>query len=115
MLDTEKELINCRMENITDSYQEILKRFVSPFYLFVISLVACLITIKSKDDYKFTKYKFGLFMFGVMAIIVSEVSIKYSSLNIFQNICLLVLPILLFFLVYVYFIIKLKKSNLITQ
>ena len=57
MLDTEKDLINCKIENIASSYQEVLKRFISPFYLFVLSLIACLIIIKSKDDYKYIKYK----------------------------------------------------------
>ena len=115
MLNTEKDLINCKIENITNSYQEVLKRFVSPFYLFVLSLIACLIIIKSKDDYKYIKYKFGLFISGVVAIIVSEVSINYSSPNIFQNVYLIFLPILLFFLVYIYFQIKIKKSKLMTQ
>ena len=114
MFDTEKELINCKIENITTSYQEILKRFISPFYLFVLSLIACLIIIKSKDDYKYIKYKFGLFIVGVIAVIISEVSINYSSSNIFQNIYLIALPIFLFLLVYTYFKIKIKKSNLIT-
>ena len=114
MLDTEKDLINCKIENIASSYQEVLKRFISPFYLFVLSLIACLIIIKSKDDYKYIKYKFGLFILGVIAIIISEVSINYSSPNIFQNIYLISLPILLFFFVYVYFQIKIKKSKLIT-
>ena len=114
MLDTEKDLINCKIENIASSYQEVLRRFISPFYLFVLSLIACLIIIKSKDDYKYIKYKFGLFILGVIAIIISEVSINYSSPNIFQNIYLISLPILLFFFVYVYFQIKIKKSKLIT-
>ena len=115
MLDTEKNFINCKIENIANSYQEILKRFISPFYLFVLSLIACLIIIKSKDDYKYIKYKFGLFILGIVAIIISEVSINYSSPNIFQNIYLISMPILLFFLVYIYFQIKIKKSNLITR
>mgnify|MGYP001299230258 CR=1 FL=1 len=55
-----------------------------------------------------------LLILGVIAIIVSEVSINYTSSNIFQNIYLIALPILLFFLVYTYFQIKIKKSNLIT-
>ena len=115
VLNTEKNLINCTIENITNSYQEILKRFISPFYLFVLSLIACLIIIKSKDDYKYIKYKFGLFILGIVAIIISEVSINYSSPNIFQNIYLISIPILLFFLAYIYFQIKIKKSNLITR
>ena len=112
MFKTEKVLINCRIENIADSFQEIFKRIISPLYLLVLSLIACLIIIKSKDDYKYTKYKFGLFMFGVITIIVSEISIKYSSANTFQNIYLLSLPILFFLFIYSYFKIKLRKPNL---
>ena len=109
---TEKVLINCRIENIADSFQEISKRIISPLYLLVLSLIACLIIIKSKDDYNYTKYKFGLFMLGVITIIVSEISIKYSTANTFQNIYLLSLPILFFLFIYFYFKIKLRKPNL---
>ena len=113
MFDTEKQLINCKYENIKESFQEIFKRFISPFYLPVLSLIACLIIIKSKDDYKYNKYKFGLFFLGVSAIIISEISIKYSSINVFQNIYLVSLPALFFLSIYLYFKIKLKKPNLI--
>ena len=109
---TEKLLTNCQIENIPNSFQEMFKRIISPLYLLVLSLIACLIIIKSKDDYKYTNYKFGLFMFGVITIIVSEVSIKYSSVNTFQNIYLLILPILFFLFIYSYFKIKLRKVNL---
>jgi len=112
MFKTEKLLTNCQIENIPNSFQEIFKRIISPLYLLVLSLIACLIIIKSKDDYKYTNYKFGLFIFGVITIIVSEVSIKYSSDNAFQNIYLLILPILFFIFIYTYFKIKLRKVNL---
>ena len=112
---TNKKLNNCIPENLNDSFQEILKRFISPLYLLTLSLIACLIIIKSKDDYNYFKYKFGLFIFGVITIIVSEVSIKYSSVNIIQNINIFSLPILFLITIYLYLKIKLKKPNLITQ
>ena len=112
---TNKKLNNCIPENLKDSFQEILKRFISPLYLLTLSLIACLIIIKSKDDYNYFKYKFGLFIFGVITIIVSEVSIKYSSANIIQNINIFSLPILFLITIYLYLKIKLKKPNLITQ
>ena len=115
MFKTEKVLINCRIENIADSFQEIFKRIISPLYLLVLSLIACLIIIKSKDDYNYTKYKFGLFMLGVITIIVSEISIKYSTANTLQNIYLLSLPILFFQFNYFYFKIKLRKPNLVKK
>ena len=92
-----------------------MKRFISPLYLLTLSLIACLIIIKSKDDYNYFKYKFGLFIFGVITIIISEVSIKYSSANIIQNINIFSLPILFLITIYLYLKIKLKKPNLITQ
>ena len=54
---TNKKLNNCIPENLNDSFQEIFKRFVSPLYLLTLSLIACLIIIKSKDDYNYFKYK----------------------------------------------------------
>ena len=112
---TNKKLNNCIPGNLKDSFQEILKRFISPLYLLTLSLIACLIIIKSKDDYNYFKYKFGLFIFGVITIIISEVSIKYSSANIIQNINIFSLPILFLITIYLYLKIKLKKPNLITQ
>ena len=110
---TKKSLVNCQTNNIKISFQEIFKRIILPFYLPVLTLIASLIIIKSKDDYDFFKYKLGLFIFGVMTIIISEISIRYSSSNILENIYLVSLPILLFFFIYIYFKIKLKKPVMI--
>ena len=112
MFKTGKISTNCKINNIATSFQEIFKRIISPLYLLVLSLIACLIIIKSKDDYEYTKYKFGLFMLGVVTIIFSEISIKYSSASTLQNIYLLSLPILFFLFIYFYFKIKLRKPNL---
>ena len=81
--------------------------------MLTLSLIACLIIIKSKDDYNYFKYKFGLFIFGVITIIISEVSIKYSSVNIIQNINIFSLPILFLITIYLYLKIKLKKPNIV--
>jgi len=110
---TKKKLINCKINNIKISFQETFKRIILPFYLPVLTLIASLIIIKSKDDYEFFKYKIGLFILGVITIIISEISIRYSSSNIIENIYLVSLPILLFFFIYIYFKIKLRKPVMI--
>ena len=112
---TNKKLNNCIPENLKDTFQEIFKRLVSPLYLLALSLIACLIIIKSKDDYEYFKYKFGLFVLGVITIIISEISIKYSSANTIQNIQLFSLPVLFLVTIYLYIKLKLKKPNLIRQ
>ena len=112
---TNKKLNNCIPENLKDTFQEIFKRLVSPLYLLTLSLIACLIIIKSKDDYEYFKHKFGLFVLGVITIIISEISIKYSSANTIQNIHIFSLPILFLVTIYLYIKLKLKKPNLIRQ
>ncbi len=112
---TNKKLNNCIPENLKDTFQEIFKRLVSPLYLLTLSLIACLIIIKSKDDYEYFKYKFGLFVLGVITIIISEISIKYSSANTIQNIQLFCLPVFFLVTIYLYIKLKLKKPNLIRQ
>ena len=112
---TNKKLNNCIPENLKDTFQEIFKRFVSPLYLLTLSLIACLIIIKSKDDYEYFKHKFGLFVLGVITIIISEISIKYSSVNTIQNIQIFSLPVLFLVTIYLYIKLKLKKPNLIRQ
>ena len=91
----------------------LVKRIILPFYLPILTLIASLIVIKSKDDYEFFKYKLSLFVFGVIIIIISEISIRYSSSNILENIYLIFLPIILFFLIYIYFKIKLRNPVVI--
>ena len=110
---TKKSLVNCQTDNIKISFQEIFKRIILPFYLPVLTLIASLIIIKSKDDYEFFKFKFGLFIFGVITIIISEISMRYSSSNILENIFFTSLPLLLFFFIYIYFKIKLRKPVMI--
>ena len=112
---SDKDFINCIPKNLKDNLQEIFKRFISPLYLLTLSLVACLSIIKNKDDYEYFKYKFLLFVLGVITIIVSEISIKYSSENIIENVHIMSLPIIFLLAIYLYLRIKLKKPNLISQ
>ena len=112
---TNKRLNNCIEENLKDTFQEIFKRLISPLYLLVLCLIACLIIIKSKDDYEFLKHKFVLFILGVIAIIISEISIKYSSPNTIQNMHVFSLPVLFLIIIYFYIKFKLKKPKLINQ
>ncbi len=108
-------LINCKIGNLKDSFQEINKRIILPLYLPVLSLIACLLVLRSKDDYNFSRYKLLLFIFGVTAIVISEISIRYSSTNFLQNIYLFFIPVLLFLSIYIYFIRKFKIINLIKK
>ena len=106
---------NCQENKFKENIQEISKRIVVPFYIPILSLIASLIIIRSKDDYNFLRYKFTLFLLGVATIIVSEISIKYSSVYDLQNLLITSIPIFLFIVIYIYFIKKFKIPNLATK
>ncbi len=99
---------NCKWENFQRINQELIKRFVLPFYLPILSLIACLLITKSKDEFKFNKFTYLLFLLGITIIIMSELSIKYASENYLHNFFLISLPILMFLVIYSYFIFKTK-------
>ena len=104
--------LNCQINRLNDYLQEIFKRTILPLYLPILSLIACLIIIKSKDDYNYLRHKFLLFVFGVVTIIISEISIKYSGNQLLQNLIPITFPIISFILIYGYFIKKFKIPNL---
>ena len=109
------DTINCNKSNLKNTYQEIFKRMFLPFYLPVLSLIASLIIVKSKDDYRFSRYKFSLFIIGVSVIIVSELSMRYADESILLNSWLASIPVILFISIYLYFIKKFKLSNFINK
>ena len=102
---------NCKWDNFGRINQELIKRFILPFYLPILSLIACLLITKSKDEFKFNKFSYLLFLLGVMIIIISELSIRYASENYLSNFFLITLPVLMFLLIYSYFIFKTRTPK----
>ena len=100
--------LKCNKGFLSNLKQEIFKRFYLPFYFPLLTIIACLLITKSKDDYKFTQFKFILFNIGVAIIILSEVSIRYSGLKPLYSYIFIFIPIILFISTYLYLFNKAK-------
>ena len=100
--------LRCDKQFLSNLKQEIFKRFYLPFYFPLITVIACLLITKSKDDYKFTQFKFILFNIGVAIIVLSEVSIRYSGLKPLYSYIFIFIPIILFISTYLYLFNKAK-------
>ncbi|MDA7565780.1 LptF/LptG family permease [Candidatus Pelagibacter sp.] len=87
------EILTCSKDVITNIKEELFKRFYKPIYLLLLSSIACLILLISKENKKFTFYKYIIFFIGIMAIIVSEISLRYSSYNIFGQYFFVTFPV----------------------
>tara|TARA_B100000787_G_scaffold166457_1_gene151728 strand:+ start:847 stop:1935 length:1089 start_codon:yes stop_codon:yes gene_type:complete len=100
---------NCRLQNFENIYQEVYRRLVLPLYCPLLFMIALLLILQSKDYVHYNKYKYKVFIFGFLSIILIETSTKFISSNYIINYFIFMLPIFLSFLMYVYFI---KKLNL---
>ena len=105
-----KKFINkyCEVRSIKSVYEEVYKRLVLPFYIFVISLIAASLIIEPKSQYLNKFHKLNIFLVGVFVIILSQLSLNYilkSSIFIYLGI---VLPILLIIIYYLILSVKTK-------
>jgi len=88
--------------------QEFFKRIYLPIYIPLLMLIACLQITKSKDNFDYNRFKFILFLYAVLILSLSEISIRYiANKNIYEKI-FLILPIFLFLLNYLFLKKKLE-------
>ena len=105
-----KNIKNCSTENISNIFKELYKRFVIPFYIPLLSLIPFILILTSKESLNFNKVRIFTFLIGLLAIIFSETTIRLVSNKIFQNISLVVIPLLFILLIYFFLFYKFKLN-----
>ena len=104
---------NQYIDRVDDIYkevvQELLKRIYLPIYLPLISLVACFLIIKSKENQGYAKLKFLLFSIGIIILLFSKLSIKFAAISQVSLLTFLLVPCLIFYLTFNIFKTKAKK------
>ena len=102
------EVQNCNKNNLSQIIKEIYKRLILPFYIPLLMLVSLLLINFSKENDKYKKNKIFVFCIGILLIIISETSITYIEDSIQKNIELIILPIMLSIILYLYFFYNFK-------
>jgi lipopolysaccharide export system permease protein len=87
---------------------ELFKRFFLPLYLPLIGMIACLLILKTKDDFNYKRFQIIVFLLGVVVISFSEISIRFVNANFVNNIIFSLIPVVLFLLVHFFFLYKTK-------
>ena len=103
-----ENILNCSKNNLNNVYKELYKRFIIPFYIPLLVLVALLIILSSKENINYNKIKIFTFLLGLFFIIFSETTIKMISEIIYKNIMISFLPFLFVLIIYLVF---LKKTS----
>ena len=103
-----KNIENCSYENIHNIFKEAYKRFITPFYIPVLSLISLFLIILSKENLNYQKLRLFTFSTGFLIIIFAETTIRLISKNFYQNLIFFSIPIILSFCLYFYLLIKFK-------
>ena len=98
----------CESSSLKNISEELLKRLYLPLYLPLISLIGCLLILKTKEEKLFGNYKIFIFVIGFVVIFFSEVSVKYSTGILLNSYLFFLIPLFLYFSVYYFFLRKLK-------
>jgi lipopolysaccharide export system permease protein len=103
---------NCSLESFNNVKEELFKRIFLPIYFPVLALLASLLVLQSKNYAKFFHFKLFVFFTGVLTLIISEISVKYFSLNNFNAIIFSILPIFIFLSIYLFLLLKNKLKTI---
>jgi lipopolysaccharide export system permease protein len=101
---------NCDMNSVDEIKQELSKRLFKPTYIPLIALTCCFLLISGKFDINYKKIKIKIFAIIIFILLISEISLRYSSIsNIFLTLNFL-LPFILFIFFYLYSSLKIKNA-----
>ncbi len=101
---------NCSERNINNILKELYKRFIIPFYIPLLSLIPCLLILTSKENSKYSKIRYFVFLIGFCTVVISETTIRFISEILIQNLIFVVIPIFCILTLYLYLFYKLKKN-----
>ena len=109
-----KNIENCSYKNIQNIIKEFYKRFIIPFYIPLLSLIPFLLITTSKENSNYNKMRIITFFIGLIVIIFSETTIRLISQISFYDVGVMITPIILLSLLYLFlankFNLKIKNS-----
>ena len=109
--ETRKEkffFTGCDMRISQAILEEFLKRFFSPLFIILIGLTSSFIISSSKDQNSYRLRNSLKFILGIILILISEMSLTYSGINIQNFMFYFLIPIFLFSIMYFYLFLNYK-------
>ena len=89
--------------------QELFKRYYKPLFIPIIAILSCFLLVVPKNSYKYKRHKKIIFLITFFILVLSEASLRYSTLSNFATFLYLVIPIVSFLLIYSFFYRSVKN------
>jgi len=102
---------NCSINNLENLNKEMYKRFIIPFYIPSLIVIALLLILKSKENVNFTKFRIIIFIIGFVTIILSETTLSFINKSFSSNLKISLIPFIFFTILYLTLFYKLKFKN----
>jgi lipopolysaccharide export system permease protein len=99
---------NCNLRNLDNVYKELYKRHIIPLYIPILILLSMVHIIRSKEKINFSRYRISIFILGLLTIIFSETTLRFISDNYLLNLNMIIIPILIFLIIYFFVYNELK-------
>jgi len=99
---------NCNLNYKKEIISNLNRRIVIPFYIPVISLICCLLLIKSKNR---PAGKVIVFFYCFVLLVFTELAVRYTGINSFVLFSFVAMPLVLILLIYIYLIYKFSKIS----
>ena len=110
IVDFKADYLRCTNNSLKDIKQEFLKRFYKPIYIPLLALASCLLIISSKESVNYNRFKIFLLILIFTLIVISEITLRYSSASETGLYIFYIFPLLSFFSLYVALFFKLNKK-----
>jgi lipopolysaccharide export system permease protein len=98
----------CAENNSSELVSEILRRLYQPLYLPVLALIVCFLTLTAKDSFNYNMFKLKVFITSTFILVISEISLNFSTPIIKQNFLFFLIPIILSIFAILIYLRKLK-------
>ena len=94
-----------------EAMQTMSRRFGSPLYIPLISIISSFLLIYKKEKKYNLLKKYILFIISFILLVISEILVKYTGLNLIVGASYLILPLVMFIFSYIYLFKKVKNEN----
>ena len=99
----------CSLQIFDEIVQELLKRFYKPLYIPIIALLCCFLIILPKNHIMYERNKKIIFLLTFVVLIISEGSLRYSTISYLSTFIYFIIPWLSFILIYLLFYLRIKN------
>ena len=111
-VEENKNILNCNKDNPRNVYRELIERLINPFYLPLLILISSINLLIPKENLNYLKFRFSIFILGILTIIISESILGYVDKNFSQNVLFMSMPLILILIIYSTIFYKYKSLKI---